>query len=94
MAQSFEDEADNKLFEMSPTRFLLQWQRRNQVGLVYDIQYAYSGENYDPGIGFDRKKSFHGPKATILYGWLSDSASFLLNHYISLSGYNYWNTVT
>jgi hypothetical protein len=94
LAQSLEDEADNKLFEMSPTRVLLQWQRRSQVGLGYDIQYAYSGENYDPGIGFERKKSFHGPVATILYGWLPDSASFLNYHYLSLSGYNYWNTVT
>jgi len=94
MAQSFEDKADNKLFEMSPTRFLLQWQRRNEVGLGYDIQYMYSGGGYDPGIGFERKRSYHGPKATILYGWLSDSASFLISHYISLSGYNYWNTLS
>ena len=79
---------------MSPTRLLLQWQRRNQVGFGYDIQYTYSGDGYDPGIGFERKRSYHGPMATILYGWLSESASFLISHTISLSGYNYWNTVS
>ena len=94
LAQSFEDEADNKLFEMSPTRFLIQWQRRSQVGLGYDIQYTYSGEDYNPGIGFERKKSFHGPVATILYGWLPDSTSLLRYHYLSLSSYNYWNAVS
>jgi hypothetical protein len=94
LAQSFEDEADNKLLQLAPTRLLLQWQRRSQVGLGYDIQYAYSGESYNPGVGFERKKSFHGPVATILYGWLPDSTSFLSHHYLSLSAYNYWNTVT
>jgi len=94
LAQSFEDEADNKMLEMSPTRFLFQWHRDSQVGLGYDIQYAYSGESYNPGIGFERKKSFHGPVATILYGWMPDTTSFLRYHYFSLSGYNYWNAIS
>ncbi|MFO7620436.1 MAG: DUF5916 domain-containing protein [Bacteroidales bacterium] len=94
MAQSFEDEADNKILELTPARLLFQWQRRNQVGLGYDIQYAYSGEDYNPGVGFERKKSYHGPNAKILYGWLPGESSFLYTHRISLSGYNYWNSVT
>ena len=94
LAQSFEDEAENKMFEISPTRLLLQWQRPSQVGLGYDIQYTYSGESYNPGIGFEGKKSFHGPIATIQYGWLPDSNSFLRTHRLSLTGYNYWNSVT
>jgi hypothetical protein len=93
LAQSFEDKADNKLFEMSPTRLLLQWKRRDEIGLSYDFQYTYSGESYDPGIGFERKQSYHGPIATIRYGWLSDSTSFLRNHSLSLSVYNYWNAI-
>ena len=56
LAQSFEDESDKNPFEMSPTRLLVQWQRRSQVGLGYDFQYTYSGEDYNPGIGFERKK--------------------------------------
>ncbi|MDX9727112.1 MAG: DUF5916 domain-containing protein [Bacteroidales bacterium] len=94
MAQSFENEADNKILEMSPTRLLFQWQRRSQVDLGYDIQYIYSGENYNPGIGFERKKSYQGPNATILYGWLPKKSSFLYTHRISLSGYNFWNSET
>ena len=94
MAQSFENEADNKILDISPTRLLFQWQRRSQVGLGYDVQYTYSGEDYNPGIGFERKKSYHGPKAIILYGWLPGESSFLYTHRISLSAYNYWNSVT
>jgi len=94
MAQTFEDEAGNQMLEMSPTRLLLQWQRPSQIGLGYDIQYIYSGEDYNPGIGFGRKKSYHGPKALIQYGWLTENSPFLYTHRISLSGYNYRNSVS
>ncbi len=94
MAQSIENDADNKIQGLLPTRLLLQWQRRSQVGLGYDIQYTYSGEDYNPGIGFERKKSYHGPVAAIQYGWLPESSSFLYTHRLSLSGYNYWNSVS
>ena len=93
-AQSIENDADNKIQGLLPTRLLFQWQRRSQVGLGYDIQYTYSGEDYNPGIGFERKKSYHGPIATIQYGWLPESSSFLYTHRLSLSGYNYWNSVS
>jgi len=94
LAQSIEDGANNNLLQMSPTRLLLRWQRPREVGLGYDFQYTYSGESYNPGIGFERKQSYHGPIATIQYGWLPDSSSFLRTHKLSLSGYNYWNSET
>ncbi len=94
MAQTFEDKAENRMLELSPARLLLQWQRPSQVGLGYDIQYIYSGEDYNPGIGFERKKSYHGPKALVQYGWLPENNSFLYTHRISLSGYNYRNSVS
>ena len=94
MAQSFENDSDNKIMELQPARLLFQWQRRSQVGLGYDIQYTYSGEDYNPGIGFERKKSYHGPIAKIQYGWLPENSSFLYTHRLSLSGYNYWNSVS
>jgi hypothetical protein len=94
LAQTQEDKTEYKPLELSPTRLLLQWQRRNQVGLGYDVTYSYSGNDYNPGIGFERKMNFHGPVAKILYGWLPEGDTFLRYHRLSLSGYNYWNTQT
>jgi len=94
LAQSFEDGATNRLFDLSPVRMLMQWQRRNNLGLGYDFQYAYAGESYNPGIGFERKKSYHGPVASILYGWMPERETFIRRHIITLSGYNYWNAQT
>jgi hypothetical protein len=94
MAQSFEDGISEKLMDIKPVRALLQWQRRNIIGLGYDFQYLYSGDNYNPGIGFENNRSYHGPKAKILYGWLAPETSFLRDYSVSLYGYNYWNTAS
>jgi hypothetical protein len=94
LAQTFEDEAANKLLDMSPTRLLLQWQRRSNVGLGYNFLYTLSGDSYNPGVGFESKKAYNGPVANILYGWLPEEKKVLRYHRISLSGYNYQNTVT
>ncbi len=90
-AQTFDDETTTEPFGLSPTRLLLQWQRRSLVGLGYDIAYTHSGTSFRPGIGFERKQNFHGPVASILYGWLPEGATFLRYYRIKLSGYNYWN---
>jgi hypothetical protein len=94
LAQTFEDKAANKVFDMSPTRLLLQWQRRNNVGLGYNFLYTYSGDSYNPAVGFESKKAYQGPLVTVLYGWLPEEEKVLRYHRLSLSGYNSKNTVT
>ena len=106
MAQSIEDEAvtspgnssgntsGSSPLDMSPTRLLLQWQRRNNIGLSYDLVYSWAGENYNPGMGFERKRSFRGPSAIVRYGWWPGAASFLRYHRISLIGHSYMNAAT
>ena len=94
MAQSFEDEVDRGPFDMAPMRLLLQWQRRSLVGLGYDLTYNWAGESYNPGIGFERKKHFQGPAASVMYGWWPGANSFLRYHRIGFSGHHYLNTAT
>ena len=94
MAQTFEDAAETDAFSLAPTRLLLQWERRNRVGLDYDLVYTYMGKSYNPGIGFERKMNFQGPVATVGYGWLPEGETFLRYHRLSLSGNNFRNTAT
>ncbi len=94
MAQTIEDDVDNKPLEPDPTRMLIRWQRRSRVGLGYDFTYAYSGAQYNPGIGFERKKNYHGPSGTISYTWWPGENSFLRMHSLSLEGFNYRNTLS
>jgi len=92
VAQTAEDGIQTRPLEMAPTRLLVQWQRRNLVGFGYDLAYTYSGNNYNPGIGFERKLSFHGPVASMHYGWLPKGNTLLRYYRLRFSGYNYWNT--
>ncbi len=94
MAQTIEDDVDNKPLEPDPTRMLIRWQRRSRVGLGYDFTYAYSGAQYNPGIGFERKKNYHGPSGTISYTWWPGESSSLRIHSLALEGFSYRNTLT
>ena len=94
MAQTFENDSINKLFNLSPTRLLFRWDRRNQNGFGYDFFYTYSGVSYNPGIGFETKENYQGFRAILQYGWLPDENARIRYNKISLTGYNYWNTAT
>ncbi|HAX93771.1 MAG TPA: hypothetical protein DCY25_07485 [Bacteroidales bacterium] len=94
VARSAENDVESKLFEIPHARLLFEWQNRSRIGFGHDFQYTYSGESYNPGIGFERKKSFHGPVAALNYGWMPGETSSLRYHRLSLSGYNFWNVVT
>lgn len=93
-AQTFETGSDNTLFNLAPSRFLFEWQRRKITGLAYDMVYTWSGKSFNPGIGFETKEDYHGTRTILRYGWLPESDIFIRYHYFSLSLWNIWNTAT
>jgi hypothetical protein len=93
-AQTFENEAVNKVFDTSPARAVFRWQRRKETGFAYDFIYGWSGKSFNPGIGIEINNNYHGPQATFQYGWLPGKESFLRHHKISLESYRWWNTVS
>jgi hypothetical protein len=94
LAQTFENDSINKVFDLSPSRIFLRWDRRNVNGFGYDFLYTYSGESFRPGIGFEQKDNYQGIRAILQYGWLSDQNIVMRRHLISLTGTNIWNTPT
>ncbi|MEN8118145.1 MAG: DUF5916 domain-containing protein [Bacteroidota bacterium] len=92
--QTFEKDSLNKALDMAPSRFLFEWQRRKETGFAYDFVYTWSGKSFNPGIGFEVKDDYHGGRIVLQRGWLPDSASLLRFHKFSLSGWDFWNTVT
>jgi hypothetical protein len=94
LAQTFENGAVNKPFDTSPTRLLLQWLRRNQNGFSYDFLYTWSGDRFNPGIGFEVKDNYQGIRSILQYGWLPKGDIFIRYHKIVLTAYDFWNTAT
>ena len=89
-AQTFENGLSNNPISMAPSRLLAIWQRRNEECFAYDIAYVWSGEEFNPGIGFEMFENYSGLRNVLQYGWLPDETSKLLNHKISLefAGFN------
>jgi hypothetical protein len=93
-AQTFERDSVNKIFDFAPSRLLLEWQRRKITGLGYDFVYTWSGKRYNPGVGFETKDNYQGARAILQYGWLPQRETFLRYHSVSLTAYDFWNTLT
>ncbi len=94
MAQTFENGLKNNAIDLSPTRLLVQWERRNLKGLSYDMMYTYSGDQFNPGIGFELFDNFQGIRGKLNYGWLPGEKSGLRYHQVSVTGFNMWSTLT
>jgi hypothetical protein len=94
LAQTFENDSVNKIIDPSPSRLMLQWQRRNQKGFSYDFVLTYSGESFNPGVGFEMKDNYQGFRTIFQYGWFPGKDAVIRYQNISLTGFNFWNTVS
>ena len=93
-AQTFERDSVNRIFDFAPSRLLFEWQRRKIKGFGYDFVYTWSGESYNPGIGFEVKDNYQGGRVILQNGWLPQRETFLRYHSVSLTAYDFWNTLT
>ena len=93
-AQTFENDSVNRLFDISSSRLLFEWQRRKIEGFAYDLVYTWSGKQFNPGIGFETKDDYQGLRAILQYGWLPAGDVFIRHHTISLTAYAFSNTLT
>jgi hypothetical protein len=89
-AQTFETGMTNNPLSMSLARLLAIWQRRNEEGFAYDIAYVWSGDEFNPGIGFEMFENYSGLRNVFQYGWLPDETSRLQSHKIAveIAGFN------
>lgn len=93
-AQTFEEDSVNRILDWSPSRLLFNWVRRKSTGFGYDLAYTWSGDQYNPGIGFEMKDNYQGYRIIAQYGRLPAENALLRYHKIFLTAYTFWNTST
>jgi len=93
-AQTFENDSVNRLLDLAPARFIINWEHRNQKGFGYDFLYSWSGDRFNPGIGFELKDNYHGARGILQYGWFPEGENAIRYHKIALSAAGLWNTFT
>ncbi|MGK7369020.1 MAG: DUF5916 domain-containing protein, partial [Candidatus Halalkalibacterium sp. M3_1C_030] len=61
---------------LSNSRVYIQWQRRRNNGLSYSFDYDRSGKNFNPEVGFTRRRNFSLFQNLVEYKWITDESSF------------------
>jgi hypothetical protein len=86
-AQTFENEAANRFLSLDPAKFRICWERRTLKGIGYNFGMSRSGDDYNPGMGFEMRENYMGFRNRLFYAWLPSAQSFLRLHQIFLHGY-------
>ena len=88
-AQTYSDKIDNKLNSIDPMFLSAKWERRSQKGFAYGLGYSYSGQEFNPGIGFVNMGSLQGLTGSLLYGWLPGKESKIYSLITNVVGSKY-----
>lgn len=89
-AQTYDNEIKNRMNSLDPSFILVNWQRRSEKGFAYDFNYTYSGQKFNPGVGFVMIGGVQGMGAELLYGWIPGETSKFFNYNINLRGERFW----
>lgn len=66
-ARSFEDQ--RTVAGPDPELVRIQWERRGSRGFHYEAGAKWSGDGFDPGLGFQARNDFSSLQAGVGYGW-------------------------
>ncbi len=93
-AQTYETGVESDFASWSPTRLRFKWERRTEKGLAYDISLSHSGQDFNPGIGFEMRDNYRAIRTQLQWGWLPGENSKLFSHSASLEFMNFYNSIT
>jgi hypothetical protein len=85
-AQSFENDMKNQVLALEPSKIYVNWNRRREKGLGYNLSYSRSGDNFNPGIGYERRDNYTRLGDLVQYGWFPGEKSKLQNHQVFIKG--------
>ncbi|MBE9509766.1 MAG: carbohydrate binding family 9 domain-containing protein [Bacteroidetes bacterium] len=85
-AQSFKDNEKNQIVSLEPSKIYVNWNRRSNKGLGYNLSYSRSGDDFNPGIGYERRDNYTRFGDRVHYGWFPGEESKLHNYQVFFEG--------
>jgi len=85
-AQSFENEKENKISSLDPTKLFLEISKRSQKGFVYTINYGRTGLDYKPAMGFELRENYSQLNYDFSYNKFPDRRSKLRKFGLYING--------
>ncbi len=80
VAQTYDSKIDNKINTLDPMFISANWERRSEEGFAYQLGYSYSGQEFNPGVGFVQRGGLQGFSGNLMYGWMPGPQSKLFNY--------------
>jgi hypothetical protein len=62
--------------------------------LGYSVSISHSGEEFNPGVGFEIRDSYQAYRGQIQWGWIPDEHSKLFSHNINFEALNFYSAIT
>jgi hypothetical protein len=88
-AQSFENNNKNQVVALEPSKICVNWTRRNDKGPGYNLSYSRPGDDFNPGIGYERRDNYTRFGDRVQYGWFPGEKSGLQNHQVFIEGFTF-----
>ncbi len=82
-AQTFDSEQASPDPVLDQAMLRLNWERRKQDGVGYDITFMRMGPDFDPGMGFNTRDNYTRLSGRLSYGWLPGETSRIYRHRIT-----------
>jgi len=86
IAQTAASGLNTSAFNHESIRLRTEWQRRSYAGLSYNISYNYSGNLYEPGMGFQLRNNYMRFGDRVSWGWQPGEDSALQRIQLSANG--------
>ena len=83
-AQTYDSKIGNKMNSLDPSFIMVNWERRSEKGFAYNLNYTFSGQEFNPGVGFVMRGGVQGLNAELMYGWIPGEKSKLFNYNINV----------
>jgi hypothetical protein len=90
-AQSFEDSLSNNPLSLNQSRYMINWERRKNIGFAYNLFLSGCGPEFNPGIGFESRYDYTYAGGRFLYGWMMPEESSVLKQNIYLRTQNFYS---
>lgn len=92
-AQTFENNTNNDLTDLDKSKIRIHWERYRYVGWAYGLNYSRSGEDYNPGLGYEKWCDSTSYVHFLRYGWQGKKESIWFHNEVYEDVFlHYWNT--
>ncbi|MDA0312509.1 MAG: DUF5916 domain-containing protein, partial [Gemmatimonadetes bacterium] len=88
--QGGDPDSDAALGGFAAGRVVADWRRRRVEGFSYLQSFVWSGEAYDPGVGYESRQNFSRAQSDWSYQWFPGEESIFRRVWVGVQGNAWW----